>query len=85
MAIRNNNREKRPRREEPTDLMPMLKRGVKYLEGVTEIDYKDSELLKKFMTERGKITPQRITGTSSKQQRQIKRAIRRARVMGLLP
>ncbi|HMO05274.1 MAG TPA: 30S ribosomal protein S18 [Kiritimatiellia bacterium] len=84
MAIRNNNREKRPRREE-NDLAPMLKRGVKYLEGVTAIDYKDSELLKKFMTERGKITPQRITGTSAKQQRQIKRAIRRARVMGLLP
>jgi small subunit ribosomal protein S18 len=75
---------KRPRREE-NDLMPMLKRGVKYLEGVNEIDYKDSELLKKFMTERGKITPQRITGTNAKQQRQIKRAIRRARVMGLLP
>lgn len=84
MAIRRNNNNNRPRREE-NDLMPMLKRGVKYLEGVTEIDYKDSELLKKFMTERGKITPQRITGTSSKQQRQIKRAIRRARVMGLLP
>lgn len=85
MAIRNNNREKRQRREEPNELMPLLKRGVKYLEGVAEIDYKDSELLKKFMTERGKITPQRITGTSAKQQRQIKRAIRRSRVMGLLP
>ncbi|MGA1193776.1 MAG: 30S ribosomal protein S18 [Kiritimatiellia bacterium] len=84
MAIRKNTKERRPRREE-NDLMPMLKRGVKYLEGVTEIDYKDSELLKKFMTERGKITPQRITGTNAKQQRQIKRAIRRARVMGLLP
>lgn len=83
MAIRNNSN-KRQRREE-TELMPMLKRGVKYLEGVTEIDYKDSELLRKFMTERGKITPQRITGTSAKQQREIKRAIRRARVMGLLP
>jgi small subunit ribosomal protein S18 len=83
MAIRNT-RTNRPRREE-NDLMPMLKRGVKYLEGVTEIDYKDSELLKKFMTERGKITPQRITGTTAKQQRQIKRAIRRARVVGMLP
>lgn len=84
MAMRRNTKERRPRRDE-TELMPMLKRGVKYLEGVTEIDYKDSELLKKFMTERGKITPQRITGTNAKQQRQIKRAIRRARVMGLLP
>ena len=54
------------------------------LEGVTEIDYKDAELLRKFMTERGKILSRRYTGVSSKQQREIKRAIRRARVMGLL-
>ena len=49
------------------------------------IDYKDHELLRKFMTERGKIVPSRFMGTTAKQQRQIKRAIRRARVMGLLP
>lgn len=54
------------------------------LEGVTEIDYKDAELLRKFMTERGKILSRRYTGISSKQQRQVKRAIRRARMMGLL-
>ena len=67
------------------DLQPMLKKGAKHLEGITTVDYKDAELLKKFMTERGKIIPRRITGTSAKQQRQVKRAIRRARVMGLLP
>jgi small subunit ribosomal protein S18 len=49
------------------------------------IDYKDHEMLRKFMTERGKIVPSRFVGTTAKQQRQIKRAIRRARVMGLLP
>ncbi|MEI7851011.1 MAG: 30S ribosomal protein S18 [Kiritimatiellales bacterium] len=54
------------------------------LEGVTEIDYKDAELLRKFMTERGKILSRRYTGVTSKQQRQVKRAIRQARVMGLL-
>ncbi len=59
-------------------------RGVKLLEGVTDIDYKDAELLRKFMTERGKILSRRYTGVTSKQQRQIKRAIRRARVMGLV-
>lgn len=48
------------------------------------IDYKDAEMLRKFMTDRGKILPRRYTGAGSKQQRQIKRAIRRARVMGLL-
>ncbi len=61
------------------------KRGVRYLEGVAKIDYKDCELLRKFMTERGKIMPRRLTGTTALQQRQIRRAIGRARVMGLLP
>ena len=76
---------KRRRDREETDLPPMQKKGVKYLEGVSLIDYKDSELLRKFMSERGKITPRRISGTSAKQQREIKQAIRRARVVGLLP
>ncbi len=57
----------------------------KALEGVENIDYKDAELLKRFMTERGKILPRRTTSASAKQQRQIRSAIRRARVMGLLP
>jgi small subunit ribosomal protein S18 len=79
-------KERAPRRDrDMNDLMPLLKKGVKYLEGVKSIDYKDSELLRKFMTERGKISPRRITGTSAKQQRQVKAAIRRARVLSLLP
>ena len=77
-------RERGSRRRDD-DLMPMLKKGAKYLEGVTSVDYKDAELLRKFMTERGKISPRRIVGTSAKQQRQVKSAIRRARVLGLLP
>jgi small subunit ribosomal protein S18 len=59
-------------------------KGGRLLEGVTAVDYKDAELLRKFMTERGKILSRRYTGVSSKQQRQVKRAIRQARVMGLL-
>jgi small subunit ribosomal protein S18 len=59
-------------------------KGGRILEGVTEIDYKDAELLRKFTTERGKILSRRYTGVTSKQQRQVKRAIRQARVMGLL-
>jgi len=74
-----------PRRERNDDLMPQQKKGAKYLEGVKDIDYKDSELLRKFMTERGKIMPRRLTGTSAKQQREIKNAIRRSRTMGMLP
>ncbi|HDL77888.1 MAG TPA: 30S ribosomal protein S18 [Lentisphaerae bacterium] len=61
------------------------RRGLRIAEQLGEIDYRDVELLKKFTTESGKILPQRITGVTAKQQRQIKRAIRRARVMGLLP
>jgi len=60
------------------------KRDPDLLRGVTEIDYKDAELLKKFMTDRGKILPRRLTGANAQQQRQIKSAIRRARVMGLV-
>jgi small subunit ribosomal protein S18 len=58
--------------------------SCKNLEGVTEIDYKDYELLRKFMTDHGKIISRRLTGASAKQQRQITRAIRKARTMGLL-
>ncbi len=61
------------------------KKRCKHLHGVYEIDYKDHELLRKFMTERGKILPRRSTFTSAKQQRQVKSAIRRARNVGLLP
>jgi len=60
------------------------KRDPELLRGVTEIDYKDAELLRKFMTDRGKILPRRLTGANAEQQRKIKRAIRRARVMGLV-
>ncbi|MBU0676773.1 MAG: 30S ribosomal protein S18 [Verrucomicrobia bacterium] len=66
------------------DRMPG-KRICKHLEGVENVDYKDHELLRKFMTERGKIMSRRTTYATAKQQRQIKRAIRRARIMGLLP
>ena len=56
----------------------------RYLEGIVRIDFKDPELLKKFMTEQGKIMPRRITGTSAKQQRQLKQAIHQARILGLV-
>ncbi len=52
---------------------------------VLYIDYKDVKLLQKFITEQGKIIPKRITGTSSKYQRELAKAIKRARHMALLP
>ena len=52
---------------------------------ITHIDYKDVDLLKKFISERGKILPRRVTGTSAKYQRKLTVAIKRARQMALLP
>jgi len=54
-------------------------------EGIKEIDYKDIDLLKQYVTETGKIVPSRITGTKAKYQRQLARAVKRARFLALLP
>ncbi len=55
------------------------KNGIKY------VDYKDPEFLKKFLNEQGRILPRRITGTSLKYQRKVGQAIKRARLIALLP
>jgi ribosomal protein S18 len=52
---------------------------------INQIDYKDVSLLKKFISERGKILPHRVTGTSAKAQRKLTNAIKRARIVALLP
>jgi small subunit ribosomal protein S18 len=52
---------------------------------ITKIDYKNTDLLKRFVSERGKILPRRVTGTSAKYQRQLTTAIKRARQIALLP
>ena len=49
------------------------------------IDYKDVDLLRKFVTERGKILPRRITGLTAQQQRELTASIKRARILALLP
>ena len=54
-------------------------------EGVQEIDYKDLEVLKQYVSETGKIVQSRITGTKAKYQRQLATAIKRARYLALLP
>ena len=54
-------------------------------EGVTEIDYKDLDTLKQYISENGKIVPSRITGTKAKYQRQLADAVKRARFLALLP
>ncbi len=54
-------------------------------EGIEEIDYKDLNLLKNYVTESGKIVPSRITGTKARYQRQLATAVKRARYLALLP
>ncbi|HMB11329.1 MAG: 30S ribosomal protein S18 [Salinarimonas sp.] len=49
------------------------------------IDYKDVKLLSRYISERGKIVPSRITAVSAKKQRELSKAIKRARLLGLLP
>lgn len=53
--------------------------------GITHIDYKDIDTLSRFITERGKIIPRRITGISLRHQRMLTSAIKKARYMALLP
>jgi small subunit ribosomal protein S18 len=54
-------------------------------EGITEIDYKDTIMLKQYIGESGKIVPSRITGTKARYQRQLAKAIKHARYLALLP
>lgn len=54
-------------------------------EGINEIDYKDLDLLREYISETGKIVPSRITGTKAKYQRQLSTAIKQARYLALLP
>jgi small subunit ribosomal protein S18 len=53
--------------------------------GIREIDFKDIDTLRRFITERGKILPRRITGVSAHHQRLLSQAVKRARHMALLP
>ena len=53
-------------------------------EGISEIDYKDLDLIREYITETGKILPSRITGTKAKYQRQISTAVKRARFLALI-
>ena len=68
---------------------PMMRRRKKVcifcVDKVDFIDYKDSAKLRKFISERGKILPRRISGTCAKHQRELNTAIKRARQVALLP
>ena len=65
---------------------PYMRRKVcKFCTKKLKIDYRDADALRRFTTERGKILPRHITGTCAKHQRELARAIKRARVLALLP
>ncbi len=64
--------------------MVYVRRRLSPIKPGEPIRYTDVELLKKFVTERGKILPRRITGLTAKQQRELSTAIKRARILGLL-
>lgn len=53
--------------------------------GITEVDYKDVKLLRRFITEQGKIMPRRVTGSTAKMHRKLVHAIKRARNIALMP
>lgn len=80
---------RRPPKAPPTDMNDLRgkrkKRCPFTASGVREIDYKDIETLLKFITERGKILPRRITGVSAFHQKRLAAAIKRARHMAILP
>jgi|TARA_B110000444_G_scaffold253082_1_gene283352 small subunit ribosomal protein S18 len=63
----------------------MQKQKLSPIELDQKIDYKDVDLLKNFITEQGKILPRRATGVTVQQQRKLTKAIKRARILSLLP
>lgn len=65
--------------------MAYFRRRISPITPGQPIDYKDVELLRKYITERGKILPRRITGLTAKQQRELTKSIKRARQLALLP
>jgi small subunit ribosomal protein S18 len=79
---REDRRESRDRDRDRVDIGALKQR--RSLDGVKAIDNRDYDLLGRFVTEFGKILPARLTGASPKQQRQIKRSVRRARNIGIM-
>lgn len=65
---------------------PFFKKKVcRFCTQKLKIDYKDTDVLRRFVTERGKILPRRITGNCAKHQRTVAEAVKRARILALLP
>lgn len=65
--------------------MAIYRRKLSPLKTTDTIDYKDVELLSKFLTEQGKILPRRVTGLTTKQQTRLTKEVKKARILALLP
>jgi small subunit ribosomal protein S18 len=74
-----------PRRREKPVRATKPRKNVLEQAGITYVDYKDVALLRRFISDRGKIRSRRVTGLTPKQQRQVATAIKNAREMALLP
>ena len=75
---------KQQRRRRPAQRI--ISRNCKFAAaGIKEVDYKDLDMLRQFLTETGKIIPSRITGTKARYQRQLSTAVKRARYLALVP
>jgi small subunit ribosomal protein S18 len=76
----------RDNKVKPMGKRPMKKKVCSFCqEKIATVDYKDVPRLKKFVTEKGKMMPRRMTGTCARHQRIINEAVKRARIMALLP
>ncbi|TMS55947.1 30S ribosomal protein S18 [Mycobacterium sp. DBP42] len=76
---------KNARKRPPATELKKPRRNQLAALGITEVDYKDVQLLRTFISERGKIRSRRVTGLTPQQQRQVATAIKNAREMALLP
>ena len=78
-------RTERPERPMNRDRRPRRKVCAFCADTIEMIDYKDTQRLRRYLSERGKIVPRRVTGTCARHQRQLTTAIKRARHLALLP
>ena len=78
-------RTERPERPMNRDRRPRRKVSAICADKIEMIDYKDTQRLRRYLSERGKIVPRRVTGTCARHQRQLTTAIKRARHLALLP
>ena len=75
----------RARRSHPPEKPTVAKKNLLEARGLTAVDYKDTQTLRLFISERGKIRARRVTGLTVQQQRQVTQAIKNSREMALLP